>query len=86
MECSEYADILNKVGLPVLLLVALIYAIFKTFSWIAPRIDRYVNEYMDTAKRKANILEKSAQECAKHQSETAEYMRTVIDLVQKLER
>lgn len=86
MDCVDYTDLLDKVGLPVALLVALIYAIFKTFSWVAPRIDKYVSEYLALAQRKADILEKATQECAKHQTETIELLRTLNDLAKNLDR
>ena len=86
MECVDYAELLNKVGLPISLLAALIYAIFKTFSWVAPRIDKYVSEYHALANRKADTLEKATQECAKHQAETAELLRTLNQLAEKLDK
>ena len=86
MECADYAELLNKVGLPISLLAALIYAIFRTFSWVAPRIDKYVSEYLSLANRKADILEKATQECAKHQAETAELLRTLSQLTERLDK
>ena len=86
MDCVDYAELLNKVGLPIALLAALAYAIFKTFSWVAPRIDKYVSEYLSLAQRKADILEKVTQECAKHQTETIELLRTLNDLAKNLDR
>lgn len=86
MECTEYVDVLNKVGLPLTLLGIVVYAIFKIVGWFAPRIDKYVTEYMEVAKRKADILEQSSIDCAKHQAEMASMLSTINQTLSELER
>lgn len=65
MQAADWEAVLNRWGLPILLLMAVGWAVWKVARWLAPRFDRLADSHVDlveTLKDRVGKLEDNSEE------------------------
>ena len=60
---TEWAVIVERFGIPLILLGLVLWAIIGVFKWLAPRADKWLVEYVQIQERKTASLEVSITAC-----------------------
>lgn len=83
MECISDAWIsyFNQIGLPVSLLIMMFYAIYRCVRWLAPRLDTWVNNYLEIQEKKSNIFQENSDKCITTQNRTLEAIEKLTNLI-----
>jgi hypothetical protein len=65
LQGTDWEGVLNRWGLPILLLLVVGWAVWKLARWIAPRIDRIVDshvKFVDSLDQRVGKLEDGGEE------------------------
>ena len=58
---DDWLKVLNTLGVPVGVMLVMVFSIWKFFGWAAPRADKLIDSTQDTMKRVAVSSEQSAE-------------------------
>lgn len=77
-EVGMWLDLSNKFGIPVIILVLLIYTIRAIALWAIPRFDKWVDNYLTIMEQKSKTLEESSQHCVQMQQQTLNALEKIL--------
>lgn len=85
-ECDVdmWLDLSNKFGIPVIILVLLIYTIRAIALWAIPRFDKWVDNYLAIMEQKSKTLEESSQRCVQMQQQTLNVLEKMLTRLEAL--
>ena len=66
-DIKAITDAISTLGIPIVLLGAMLYGVVLAARWFAPRIDKWVDEYMTLQEDKYKMLQRSTEDCQRLQ-------------------
>lgn len=70
MDCSNMnvvLSVLDKQGLPLVILASLIYALWRLVKWVAPQIQVFATEYLRLVEERNRFHIETAKRCQEQQ-------------------
>lgn len=77
-EVGIWLDLANKFGIPMIILVLLIYTIRAIALWAIPRFDKWVDNYLAIMEQKSKTLEEASQRCVQMQQQTLNALEKIL--------
>lgn len=88
MECiSEvWLQHFNQIGLPVTLLLLMVYSLYRVVKWLAPKLDLWVNTYLAIQEQKSKTLQEFSEKCTANQVQMLISLTKLSDQMESLQK
>lgn len=87
MDCSDVnilLSVIDKQGLPLVILVTLIYALWRLVKWVVPQIQAFAAEYLRLLEERNRFHVETAKRCQEQQDAILDTLTAMQTTLSKL--
>ena len=88
MECISdvWLQHFNQIGLPVTLLLLMVYSFYRVVKWLAPKLDLWANTYLAIQEQKSKTLQEFSEKCTANQFQMLATLTKLSDQMESLQK